>query len=290
MDAAERLITENGKRRSQYSKKAKALHRVYFYLGTIYESTVTRDYADPTAAPEPMNAISPLRPENIVQGESFVQSQLTGFHEADQELYQNIYAIPQSLLIFLNEATQLINEVTAARQTSGNAKIPSPLAERCDDLEARIMNWKADPISSDEVSSREANSEIIRHTTQAFHQAIVIYFAQHIRLLSPLYLKPFTENVLSNIEVIENIKTEWQILASPLYWPAFIAASEAFDANLQARFKSWYAQVECYAIGSMDSVIHLLEQVWAEGPSNGSGDTCLWRQVAIRTKTTLMLT
>lgn len=284
------MIAEIGKRKSQYSKKAKALHRVYFYLRTIYEGTVTRDYADPTASPEPTSVVSPLRLENIVQGESIAQSQLTGLHETDQEVYQSIYAIPQRLLVFLNEAIQLISEVTAARQISGNTKIPSPLAERCDELETRIMDWKADSVTADDASDPAANPRIIRHTTQAFHQAIIIYFAQHIRLLGHRYLRPFVENVLSNLETVENIKTEWQTLGSPLYWPAFIAASEAFDPNLQSRFRNWYAQVECYAIGSMDSVIRLLEQVWAEGPSNGSSDICLWRQIATRTKTTLMLT
>ncbi|KAL4895340.1 fungal-specific transcription factor domain-containing protein [Aspergillus ambiguus] len=290
LDAAERLITEIGKWKSQYSKKAKALHRVYFYLRTIHESTATRDYANSTGAREPTGAVSPLRPESVIQGESFVPSQLTAFHEADQELYQGIYAIPQSLLILLNEATQLVNETAAARQISGSLEIPSPLADRCDELENRIMDWKANSATSDDLSNSAANPGIIRHMTQAFHQAIIIYFAQHIRLLGHRYLRPFVESVLSNIEVVEKIKVERQILASPLYWPAFIAASEAFDSNLQCRFNSWYAQVECYAIGSMDSGIHLLKQVWAEGPSNGSGGTCLWRQIATRTKTTLMLT
>ena len=103
------------------------------------------------------------------------------------------------------------------------------------------------------------------------------------------YLRHYVEDVIDSIEEVERIKVEWQVSASPLYWPAFIAASEAFDLRLQDRFKSWYAQVEPNAIGSMNTGISLLQLVWAEGPSTGVHLTSLWRHIATRTGTLLML-
>jgi arginine metabolism regulation protein II len=69
-----------------------------------------------------------------------------------------------------------------------------------------------------------------------FGYACPTFFAQHIRRLGHRYLKPYVEDVLDRIEAVERIKTEWQVQALPLYWPAFIAASETFDLRLQDRF------------------------------------------------------
>lgn len=152
------------------------------------------------------------------------------------------------------------------------------------------MDWQTETAHTDVTSRLAANTGIIQNMTRAFHKAIVLYFAQHIRLLDHRYLKPFVEEVLEGIEAVERIKTEWAVQASPLYWPAFIAASETFDPRLQDRFRAWYAQVESHAIGSMSPGIGVLEQVWAEGPGGGDRKTSLWRQIASRNNTALMLT
>lgn len=203
--------------------------------------------------------------------------------------YESIYAIPKDLLIFLAHTTELINLTSEVRERSGTSHIPLTLAERCDQLEMRIMDWQADPIPADVTSSPIANPSIIFNMTHAFHKAIIIFFAQHIRLMGHRYLRHYVEDVIDSIEEVERIKVEWKVSASPLYWPAFIAASEAFDVRLQERFKSWYAKVEPNAIGSMNTGISLLQHVWAEGPSTNVHLTSLWRHIAIRTGTLLML-
>ncbi|KAJ6005038.1 hypothetical protein N7540_012837 [Penicillium herquei] len=242
--------------------------------------------------PDTWNAASPL--SNAASGpidgiELNTSPSPTSYGVKKTGDYESIYAIPKSLLVFLAKTTELINAVSDARERSGNTHIPSPLAERCDELETSIMDWHADPIATDVTSSPVANANIIHNMTRAFHKALIIFFAQHIRLLGHRYLKPFVEDVIDSIEAVESIKVEWQVSASPLYWPAFIAASEAFDPHLQERFQRWYAQVEPNAIGSMSTGICLLEQVWAEGPSTGSHRTSLWRHIAMRTDTKLML-
>ncbi|KAL2842692.1 fungal-specific transcription factor domain-containing protein [Aspergillus pseudoustus] len=274
LDAADRLITETAKWKRHYSNKAKALHRVYFYLRTIYESTAIRTNAETT-----------------IDGSGFVASPFAGFDDTERaDAYESIYAIPKSLLIFLGKTTELINAVLEVRTKIGGTHIPSPLAERCDELESSIMDWQADETRPEVTSRLAANAGIIKNMTWAFHKAIIIFFAQHIRLLGHRYLKPYVEDVLDRIEAVERIKTEWQVQASPLYWPAFIAASETFDSRLHDRFRKWYAQVEPHAIGSMSPGIGLLEQVWMEGPSEVGRKTSLWRHIATRTNTPLMLT
>ncbi|KAJ5723271.1 hypothetical protein N7488_001306 [Penicillium malachiteum] len=287
LDGASKLITEAAKWKTQYSNKAIALHRIYFYLRTIYNSTAIRVPRISEKIPETWNAASEL-----IDGiELNTSPSPTTYYSKQTGAYESIYAIPKSLLVFLAKTMELINAVSDARERSGNTQIPSPLAETCDELETQIMDWHADPIpiAPDVTSSPVANANIIHNMTRAFHKALIIFSAQHIRLLEHRYLKPFVEDVIDSIEAVESIKVEWQVSASPLYWPAFVAASEAFDPHLQERFQRWYAQVEPNAIGSMSTGICLLEQVWAEGPSNGSHRTSLWRHIAMRTDTKLML-
>lgn len=293
LEGASRLITETAKWKSHYSNKAHALHRIFFFLKTLYDSTAIPSPSNSTSTnlSSGWNSVAPsLSPSELIDTTEIATSPFTGSYESKQAgAYESIYAIPKALLIFLAQTTKLINEVTDAREKSGNTQIPSPLAERCDALEASIMDWHADPTPLDVTSSPVANPNIIHNMTQAFHKAIIIFFAQNIRLLWHRYLKPFVSEVLDCIEAVERVKTEWHVSASPLYWPAFIAASEAFDPVLQERFKSWYAQVEPNAIGSMSNGIRLLEEVWAEGPSTGVYKTSLWRHLAKKTDTKLML-
>ncbi|KAF5006439.1 hypothetical protein FDECE_7199 [Fusarium decemcellulare] len=290
LDAAHELISHTKTWKIRYSNKAQALHRIYFFLRTIYESTAIRNNASEAKMCEPWIAGSSKTdgPANPLRGALEGEIDLTAPETSIRGgAYESIYAIPQSLLMLLSQATELINQVTDAREESRNSEIPKSLVERCDDLEKRIMDWHAESTPSNKSSS---NSNIIQHMTRAFHNAIIIFFAQHIRLMGYRYLQTFVENVIESIEAVERIKAEAQILAAPIYWPAFIAASEAFDPNLQDRFRSWYNQVEIYGIECMRTGIRVLVDVWAEGPSRGTRTTSLWKVVAKRTGSSLMLT
>ncbi|KAJ5082329.1 hypothetical protein N7532_011372, partial [Penicillium argentinense] len=293
LEGASRLIMETAKWKSHYSNKAHALHRIYFFLKTIYDSTAIHTPSASTSPPQRWHAVSPSSPSDaseFINTTEIATSPFTSSYDLKQAgTYENIYAIPKTLLIFLAQTTKLINEVFDAREKSGDTQIPAPLADRCDALETSIMDWHADPTPVDVISGPVANPNIIHNMTQAFHKAIIIFFAQNIRLLGCRYLKPFVSEVMDCIEAVERIKAEWQVSASPLYWPAFIAASEAFDPLLQKRFKIWYAQVEPNAIGSMSTGIRLLQEVWAEGPSTVVHKTSLWRHLARKTDTKLML-
>lgn len=206
--------------------------------------------------------------------------------------YESIYGVSQNLLVLFFKTTRLVREVNSIRQKGGRlAAIPPDLALRCDTLEQTIMDWSIDvELGGYRIdSTMSASYGIIRQTTHAFHNALIIYFAQHIRLLSYRYLQSYVQTVLESIEAIEEIKAESRILAAPIYWPAFIAASEAFNEGLQARFRSWYDQVEMYGIEGNRSGIRVLNEVWKRGPVTGRDVTSRWRMVVNETRAHLML-
>ncbi|KAH7254814.1 fungal-specific transcription factor domain-containing protein [Fusarium solani] len=293
LDAAHGLITHARTWKSKYSNKAQALHRIYFFLRTIYESTAIHSTTtcDKLCEARIAGSFCTGEPTNLLHNSPGMTPSVTSSKAwSSGDAYESIYAIPQDLLMLLNRAVELISKVTEARDTPIGTDIPPHLVEICDELEKSIMDYEAGYIDADDMSGMaSSNLSIIQHMTRAFHNAVIIYFAQHIRLVGHRYLQSFVENVLDSIEAIERIKAETKILATPLYWPAFIAASEAFDVRLQTRFRSWYNQVERYGIEYIRAGRCILEQVWAEGPSRGTRVTSQWKTVVERTGSTLML-
>ncbi|KAK7414255.1 arginine metabolism regulation protein II [Neonectria punicea] len=297
LDGAWRLMSHARSWKSKYSTKARALHRIYFYLRTIYESTALWDQteraclessSEESSTPAQMStkvALPPADdgcpPSNLIIPDSM----------ARMATYESIYGVPQKLLVLLTRAVHLIGQINEARNRDRSGLIPDHLSSQCDELETCIMDKQIEEeLERWLPDAQSANSDIIRHQTQAFHNAVIIYFAQHIRLLGHRYLQPYIKAVLDNIEAIERIKTETQTLAAPLYWPAFIAASEAFEQDLQDRFKRWYEQVEFYGFEAVRTGIRVLTEVWKEGPGPANRKTSVWRKVATRSGQSLMLT
>ena len=293
LDAAHRLITQAQGWKMRYSSKALALHRVYFFLRTVYQSTLikTREKNDSTAAAwgSPSSTLSSIVPSD----EAPPTSSSLPFNSADDMCtYAHIYGVFYSLLVLLNKAVDLVNQVVEERERTGTRTIPDHLKLQCEELEASIMEWEAEPSSmqyGSKSSKASTNLTIIEHTTRAFHNAIIIYFAQHVRLLGHHYMQPFITKVIQSIEEVERLKAETHIYAAPMYWPAFIAASEAFDQTLQERFRRWYSQVEFYGIESVRTGIRVLSDVWDQGPCPGATLTSIWRLVVQRTGVELLL-
>lgn len=292
--------------KSKYSSKARSLHRIYFYLRVIYDSTACRSSS--SATNNTTNCETPPSPEadfgtalsvglldKVDDDTSTGKSVLNHIAAPRTQVgeYECVYGVPQSLLILLARTTDLIEQVTASRhQTSSSATttnfIPSDLTDQCDKLESDIIEWLPSP-SSPNVSSPSPSALIIQKTTLAFHNALIIYFAQHIPLLRHTYLRTHIDLVLTSIESIEAVKSESNIFSAPLYWPAFIAGSEAFDQALQERFRSWYVRVEPYRLASVRSGIDVLRDVWKAGPGAKGRVTSQWRSVVQQTGARLML-
>jgi arginine metabolism regulation protein II len=193
----------------------------------------------------------------------------------------------------MKRSIQLIDQVSEARRKTSTASIPDSIAQQCDHLENELLDWDVNdylplPDSSSE-SQINANTNIIRFQTLAFYNALIIHLSQHIRLLNHRFLHPYIEAVIHNIEEIEKMKTRKQMIGAPVYWPVFIAASEAYDKRLQERFRRWYDEVERYGIEAVKTGVQVIYQVWDEGPQ-ANRTTCAWRNITQKARITLMLT
>ncbi|KAL4971031.1 Zn(II)2Cys6 transcription factor [Aspergillus stella-maris] len=293
LDGASRLIHHARSWKNNYSGKAQALHRQYLYLQAIYNSTSPRGRQRAHSFPYfPMGfdiSYRDLLQEHPVKGVS--RTQRGELHFAPRK---TIYGVPCALLLLLTRVIDLLNKLYDAQAQSQGVQIPSHLVTECDELESSILEWRPDhdqdkPPSAISDSIPSTNARIVRHQTIAFHNALVIYFAQHIRLLSHRFLRPYVASVLENIEAIARMKIESNILAAPLYWPTFIAASEAFDPALQERFRRWHEHMDVYGIEALRTGMDVVEEVWRAGPRSGNRTTSYWRAIVEDSMRTLML-
>lgn len=108
--------------------------------------------------------------------------------------------------------------------------------------------------------------------------------------MSHRYLRQYVQAVLDSIEAIEQLKAETKILAAPLFWPAFMGATEAFEPRHQERFRLWYERVEVYGIEAVRTGIQVVHEVWRQGPTTNRQMHSGWRNVVERNGDHLMLT
>ncbi|RMX89127.1 hypothetical protein D0869_01099 [Hortaea werneckii] len=254
LDGAQQLLQHIWGAKKQMSEKTKSLQRVYCYLRIIWESTqvMKEDHEDHEELPP-----KPINDESVFQyldddGPSGHDSHYipsNGLQDMSMSPFECIYGIPQSLLVMLEETIKLIDKVQQDRRTEDSVAIPPTLEPACEDLEQRILDWSSHLESPPVLSAQSADS----------------------------------------IEAVERIKAEANVLAHPLFWPAFIAASEAFNVEQQQSFQRWYTEAESYGIASVRTGIRVLHEVWKQGPRRAGSRVCSWRQVVSHNRETLML-
>ncbi|POR36828.1 Uncharacterized protein TPAR_02966 [Tolypocladium paradoxum] len=207
----------------------------------------------------------------------------------EMDSFECIYGIPRILLEMLKETTEVMGQLDHVRAKAGT--IPEALAKRCDNLEKTILDWPLEEqLHRCWETSKGDSAHIIYHQTRSFHNALIIYFSQNVRLLRYRYLRPYVEAVLESIEAIEQIKAETKILAAPLFWPAFIGATEAFEPQHQDRFRQWYDRVAIYGIEAVRTGIQVIFEVWKRGPALRPEPVCSWRLIVQRLGISMMLT
>ncbi|KAI0867757.1 fungal-specific transcription factor domain-containing protein [Hypoxylon argillaceum] len=299
LDGAEQLIMHMSSRKKRFSNKARSLHRIYYYLRVIYESTAwarhstsarfsTLPSLQDSSDPDSIDVFRNPSCEGV--GASTSASPIEVHPLADLDSYEFIYGIPQTLLTLLKETIELIELVDNSRGNSESSFIPEELSISCDELEQNILDWPLEEhLDRCRLLQAGVSSQIIYHQTRAFYHALVIYFSQNIRLLSYRYLRQYIEAVLESIEAIEAIKTQNKILASPLFWPAFIAATEAFEDSHQRRFRAWHNAIEVYGIAAVRTGIQVVNEIWKQGPSSSKKFMSSWRDIAQQTGVCLML-
>ncbi|KAJ5161818.1 hypothetical protein N7492_007210 [Penicillium capsulatum] len=306
LNGAERLISHTNTRKSKFSRKAKSLHRIYLYLRVIYESTAVKSTQAGRSRFSPsLNCSKTFGPEPMFQNHGIYNDDdtpssalpMTGDMSVDGRLfpgsssYECIYGIPLCLLLLLKETIEVIDAIQSQHNNDEAPSIPQSLNQVCDVLEQKIMDWPLEERLRGYGDSRNGTSlTIIYHQTCAFLNALIIFFSQGVRFMGHRYLRQYVHKILDSIEAIERLKAETKLLAAPLFWPAFMGATEAFEPMHQERFRRWYARVEIYGMEAGRTGSKVVHEVWRRGPANYREMHSGWREVVKQRDECLMLT
>lgn len=304
LDSAEKLIGYMNARKSSFSRNAQSLHRIYLYLQVIYGSTAIRRPrsgasrfspslgSQRTFGPRPATPKQHLfieddeTPSSMMPIEADVMASQGPV--AEVSAYKCIYGIPQSLLLLLKESIEVIDEVNSFRMNAQNSPIPASLSQICDELEQKIMDWPLDKRFRRYKEPKNGTSAtIIYHQTRAFLNALIIYFFSECDVNESLLSSSIRPDSSGQHR---SYRAETKILAAPLFWPAFMGATEAFEPRLQERFRQWYGRVEMYGIEAVRTGIQVVHEVWRRGPTMTRQVDAGWRSVVEKRGDCLMLT
>ncbi|KAF2767800.1 hypothetical protein EJ03DRAFT_365124 [Teratosphaeria nubilosa] len=295
----ESFIHHARRAKSKYSYKAKALHRHYLYLRTVHDSASLHG-ASKSGQVRESDLDQIARLPNTQEVPSTVSTCLVStagddlswltvceISENDMTACEFVYGVPLSLLMLIRKATAMIQHDVQSQRLARDAGLRSPTY---DDIEVAILQW---PLEAE--LGRKAHlfnklqARLMEHQTRAFHQALLIYFAQHYRTLPHQYLRPNVQAALESLEHIEELKHDAGMHCGHNFWPAFIAASEAFDEELQTRFRAWFEKVEMHCLNSIRPARDLIYELWSLPREPVKPGTSRWRMLAEAKQITLML-
>ncbi|OQV06873.1 Fungal specific transcription factor domain-containing protein [Cladophialophora immunda] len=290
--------------KTKYSSKARALHRTFYYLRVIHASTalvseLATDSKDPSATSgttgEPHKQQQQQQDKlssNLKEAESWLGLEQIHSSLDDMSSCEFVYGFPLDLLLLMGRTTELAQQVNLLRRKQWDLLLIPSLAEACDKLEAEVLDW---PIDARLASLLRApvgpeTRAIVDHQTRAVHKALIIYFSRHIRLMHRQHLQPYVESVVTHMEAAEEIKDDAGIVAGPMTWPCFIAASEALTEPLQKRFLQWFDKARTYGVEAGSRGREVVVEVWNQRRQGASDVTSDWRRVVEAKTAYLMLT
>lgn len=162
-----------------------------------------------------------------------------------ETLYADIYGVPESLMTLLSQTIFFANEkVRLAAVAQSDPKISMAIAHHLKSLEDTVLSWSLDTERTN-LGREVADLPFTYHMTNSIHSAIIIYFYRRIYNLNAKMLQDRVRKTLDHLEPCLEQSVNDSDFAMTLAWPAFIAACEAMDSDLQERALKCLAITDC---------------------------------------------
>ncbi len=266
------------KSKRRYSGKAQALHRVYFYLRVMRESTDIRCKAttrilDAPPDPSPQDLIWLSEPlcflDTFDTTEDWLRDGSRSSAELDLSACEFVYGVPFELLVIMCKTSTLIQRKKRFSRDYPTSIMPQVLNTMCDQLESEILDWPVDRVVStmSTLPIPEESFRLIEHQTRAFHQATIIYFSRLVRSVHQKHLQPYAESIIGHLEAIEIIKYGADLSTGCILWPGFIGAAEAIGKQLRSRYLQWFRSIQFYGLAAYDKAQEIVLEVWEKRSS-----------------------
>lgn len=276
LDGCESLI--RARRRTgavDTSAKIKALHRIFLYLRIIQEAMPTASNTQSTYDTFEFGAHDIYYQTGSDDLESYLDlPKLTG-DEYDSSSWELIYGLPQSLIMLVRKTSKLIGYMHRGDAFINVIPDVQRIVYMCDDLEDQILNFPIEEMVARFMGANlnNRNRIILQHHVRAFHNALIIYFSSRVRRMHLRYLQHYVKTVIDHLEKIEEIKSNAGIVAQPILWPVFTAASQALDPSTRSQYLHYLNRAEIHGVGVATRARRVLEEAW-----RNDGDEALLRE------------
>lgn len=182
--------------------------------------------------------------------------------EINASSFEMIYGIAQSLVYLLRKTTRVM--LVGCPLVPDHSPSQLSVSLNCDTVEAEVLEWPVEKKIAilKTAPTSTGNVLIVEHYSRAFHHALVIFWHCWIRKMHRRYAQPFIGKVISHLEQIEIVKQEFGIQSGHMLWPAFVAASQSLDSEVQSRFSKWFDTIAKEGIGLSRIAKGILIDIW----------------------------
>lgn len=246
------------------SSMSKALHTTFIYLRVMQYAGPAIDFDAEAELGGPETQSVTRATATTIDYIDFVE--LGGPDDVSFDSFSSemIYGFPIRFLFFLRSAVTIVNCEHSAQVTGMSQGLRKRLDASREETENELLDLPIDGIIAKykEASLGPGNREIMEHYTRAFHSAIVLFWFDKVHHAHHRLLQQYIEPVIHHLEQAEQAKTKYSIVAGPLLWPAFIAASHATGSVMRHRFISWLEASDKVGVGTSRATIDLLKRLW----------------------------
>ncbi len=301
----EKFIRLRGLNRKK-SRKVRLLHHCYGCMRFFHESTIvsglhSRQRHHVREAVESSGMVVYSRDgllfrlkdcNNLDQEEMVVKSQEEGENDLhlsepglfSATMYPEIYGIPEPWIFLLSQAIRLGNEKDAAENDPTESVVPlKSFLCRAKAIERRINNMEGMiPIIPTPGNREPIDQHVLETVFLGMQAALAIYFYRRVYDVDASMLQKKVVSVRDWLFRYEHADPTMVFGYVGYIWPAFIAACEAEDHEVQVSFSTWFVtSAQRSGLPCFTETLKDIERVWQE-KRNCNGKSVTWVELTAK--------
>lgn len=216
-----------------------------------------------------------LRIKGQEEGENDLHLQHPGVWSAT--LYPEIFAVPEQYIFLLSLIIRLEKEMDGTEhQNTADTLSLKQFFSRAKAVERCIKQLREPTQATNTKNPLHVSQNIQDNLLDAMQHALAIYFYRKIYNLDPSMLQPKVIGVRDCLLRFESAGSDMAYGSARLIWPAFVAACEAEDPEVQVSFSDWFQNSALRSgLRFFDDTRENVERIWEE-KRNAKGNSVTW--------------
>ncbi|KAK5053929.1 hypothetical protein LTR84_001891 [Exophiala bonariae] len=264
---AEKFIRLRGLHRRK-SRKVRLLHHCYVFERLFYESTS----AAKTSSKQRIHVIKAVESSGVVAyGQDSTSFRLPNFQDLDKEmqriknqeegendlhlerigdfpttLYPEVFGVPEVYMLLLSLVIRLAKEKDGTEEFGKGTTTPlKEFMAQAKSVEQSILQMHPARYTASVASNLKNydNLDVIQNMLTAIHNALAIYFYRRVYDLDSSLLQKRVVAIRDCLQRCEDADPLALCGSAGFIWPAYIAACEAEDVEVQASFSSIFTKI-----------------------------------------------